>query len=306
MQQILCIVESVTVFVASPGTDDVISNLRRRYDELTHSQKRIAELIVDDPAFVAFATVDKVAARLGVSPSTIVRFAYRIGLSGYPELQEQVRTNVLRDLRSTESADAGEATSHLGEGIVAASLRRDLEILATTAKRVETAEIDKATGILARARRVGVVGGVTAFSIASYAAIALDRVRPDVVLIGAHSLPTGPLLDLGDWDAVLAFGFPPYAQSTIDAVKAAKKRGAAIVAVSDSPISPLREGVDVLLPAVVSGVGAQNSLVAAMAIANAIINGVTAQLPDALDRYSKSVELLSEWDVYHLEPRAHD
>jgi DNA-binding MurR/RpiR family transcriptional regulator len=283
------------------SAQDVISDLRRRYDELTHSQKRIAEMIVEDPQFVSFATVDKFASRLGVSPSTIVRFAYRIGLAGYPELQEQVRDRLLKGLRQAGADATGDATSHLGESVYAKSLQHDLEILGTTAKRVDPADVERAVDLLASARRVRVVGGVTAFSIAYYAAVTLDRVREGVVLLSGNPVPTGALLDLGAGDAVLGFSFPPYAKSTLDAIKAANRRGASIVAVSDSPISPVRDTVDVLLPVVVSGIGTQNSLVAAMALTNVIVNGVTAKVPGALERYSETVRLLSEWDVYLLE-----
>jgi DNA-binding MurR/RpiR family transcriptional regulator len=290
------------------GTDtaaqDVIANLRRRYDELTNSQKRIAETIVEDPEFVAFATVDKFSARLGVSPSTIVRFAYRIGLSGYPELQEHVRTQLLKGLRA-KNAD-GSATSHLGDGVFAESLQHDLEILGRTAERLEPDDLLRAVDLLVAAERVRVVGGVTAFSIAYYAAVTLDRVRDGVVLLSGNPVPTGPLLDLEEGDALLAFSFPPYARSTLDAIDAAKGRGANVVAVSDSPISPLRGKVDVLLPAVVSGIGTQNSLVAAMAVANAIVNGVTGRVPGALERYSETVRLLAGWDVYLLESGGDD
>src|SRR5688572_4590921 len=86
---------------------DVIQSVRRSYDELTRSQKLIAEAIVEDPEFVAFATVDKMAARLGVSPSTVVRFTYRLGLTGYQDLQERVRTLVRSQMRSA-SAEADE------------------------------------------------------------------------------------------------------------------------------------------------------------------------------------------------------
>ena len=79
---------------------DVIQSLRKSYDELTRSQKLIAEAIVEDPEFVAFATVDKMAAKLGVSPSTVVRFTYRLGLTGYQDLQERVRTLVRSQMRS--------------------------------------------------------------------------------------------------------------------------------------------------------------------------------------------------------------
>jgi DNA-binding MurR/RpiR family transcriptional regulator len=289
-----------------PSTDgeatahDVITGLRRRYDELTHSQKRIAETIVEDPQFVAFATVDKFAARLGVSPSTIVRFAYRLGLGGYPELQEQVRELVLKGLRNNGSP-GGDVTAHLGEGVFAESLSHDLEILGRTAERLEADDLNRAVDLLVAATRVRVAGGVTAFSIAYYAAVTLDRVRDGVVLLRGNPVLTGPLLDMEEGDALLAFSFPPYAKSTLDAIKAAKGRNASVVAVTDSPISPLRGMVDVLLPAAVSGIGPQNSLVSAMAVANAIVNGVSGRVPGALERYSETIRLLSGWDVYLLE-----
>jgi DNA-binding MurR/RpiR family transcriptional regulator len=279
----------------------VISELRRRYDALTNSQKRIAETIVEDPSFVAFATVDKFAARLGVSPSTIVRFAYRIGLSGYPELQEQVRELVLKSLR-TESDGSGDAAAHLGPTVFGESLRHDMRLLDRTAERLEQADLDRAVDLLVGAGRVAVAGGVTAYGVAYYAAVTLDRVREGVVLLSNAPVPTGPIVDLREGDVLLALSFPPYARSTLGAIDAARGRGVSVVAITDSPISPLRGKVDVLLPASVSGIGMQNSLVAAMAVTNTVVNGVTERVPGALERYSETVGLLASWDVYLLEP----
>jgi DNA-binding MurR/RpiR family transcriptional regulator len=89
-------VEQVRAKASESG--NVIEELRRRYDLLTHSQKRIAEYIVDHSQAVAFSTVDQMAARLGVNPSTIVRFCYRLGLNGFPDLQERMRTPARHDL----------------------------------------------------------------------------------------------------------------------------------------------------------------------------------------------------------------
>ena len=79
----------------------MLRDLQESYAALTQSQKRIAEAIVDDPEFVAFATIDKFASRLGVASSTIVRFAYRLGLEGYPDLQFHVRELVKTRMRPT-------------------------------------------------------------------------------------------------------------------------------------------------------------------------------------------------------------
>src|SRR5258705_2278462 len=76
---------------AAVSSGDVMEELRRRYDRLTQSQKRIAEYIVEHSQAVAFSTVDQMAAQLDVNPSTIVRFTYRLGLNGFPDLQERMR-----------------------------------------------------------------------------------------------------------------------------------------------------------------------------------------------------------------------
>src|SRR5262249_60173140 len=92
----------------APEPANVIEELRRRYDLLTHSQKRIAEYIVEQSQAVAFSTVDQMAAQLGVNPSTIVRFCYRLGLNGFPDLQERMRQVVRGQLsRADEQVEAG-------------------------------------------------------------------------------------------------------------------------------------------------------------------------------------------------------
>jgi DNA-binding MurR/RpiR family transcriptional regulator len=96
-------------FNPADSEQDVLSAVRRKYDELTHSQKRIAEAIVEDPEFVAFATVDKLAERISVAPSTVVRFAYKIGLNGYPDLQERVRKVVRGQMRARPQGDDADA-----------------------------------------------------------------------------------------------------------------------------------------------------------------------------------------------------
>src|SRR5262249_49302707 len=87
--------------VEGTSSGDLIEELRRRYDRLTQSQKRIAEYIVEHPQAVAFSTVDQMAAQLDVNPSTIVRFTYRLGLEGFPDLQERMRELVRGQLSRT-------------------------------------------------------------------------------------------------------------------------------------------------------------------------------------------------------------
>lgn len=282
---------------------DVITELRRGYDELTLSQKRIAEAIVEDPEFVAFATVDKLAARLGVSPSTVVRFAYRIGLNGYQELQDRVRQRVRSQMRS--SAPVGDgisgATTHLGDSVYARSFEHDLENLRRTILGIEVEDLDRAVSALVRARRIFVVGGATSQTVSAYAAMVLDRMRGETVLLTGDAQSATALVSLTSEDALLVFTFPPYASATLRATSYATNKGAAVVAITDTPISPVGQRVDIVLPAMSSGLSTQNSFVAAMAVANALLNGVIGRLPEAMNRYGQIASLMNDWDVYVLK-----
>ena len=279
-------------------SDDVIFELRRDYEQLTPSQKRIAEAIVEDPEFVAFATVDKLAARLGVSPSTVVRFAYRIGLGGYQDLQDRVRVLVRSQMRSNVLPAGGEPglTTHLGDSAFASSFDHDLEILRRTIVGLNVEDLDRAVTILVEARRVYVVGGTTSHSVASHAALALDRMRGETHLLAGDPASAAPLLAITDEDALLVLTFPPYAQGSLRITNWARSQGAQVVAVTDTPISPVGQRVDVVLPTLVSGLSTQSSFVAAMAVVNALLNGLKVRSPAALDRDIRINALISDWD----------
>jgi DNA-binding MurR/RpiR family transcriptional regulator len=285
------------------GPQDVISDLRRGYGELTQSQKRIAEAIVEDPEFVAFATVDKMAARLGVSPSTVVRFAYRIGLNGYQELQDRVRQLVRAQMRSNVPADEGarSLTTHLGDSVFTQSFEHDMEILQRTIVGLNVEDLTRAVSALTAARRIHVVGAATSNSVAYYAWLTLDRMRGEAYLLGGDATAGPALLSVTDADALLVYTFPPYASSSLRATTHAKAQGATVVAITDTPISPVGQRVDIVLPTLSSGVSAQNSYVAAMAVTNALLNGVFASSPMALQRYNRLSSMLDSWDLYVLK-----
>ncbi len=282
---------------------DVIQSLRKSYDELTRSQKLIAEAIVEDPEFVAFATVDKMAAKLGVSPSTVVRFTYRLGLTGYQDLQERVRTLVRSQMRSaTIQADEDQVLAHLGTSAYGRSLAQDLDHLRRTIAGLDEAMMDQAVDTLAGARRVLVTGDGTAYSVAYYMAHVLGRTRGRTDLVRADANDVGRLADLGAEDAVIAFTFPPYASTVLEVVRWAKSQGASVIAVTDSPISPVGQVVDLVLSAVVSGIGPHNTMVASMAVANALLNSLVLRDQDqALKRYATVTRLMDGWGGYVLK-----
>jgi DNA-binding MurR/RpiR family transcriptional regulator len=287
---------------ASPG--DIIDELRRRYERLTESQRRIAEYIVEHSQAVAFATVDQMAAELDVNPSTIVRFTYRLGLNGFPDLQERMRQLVRGQLsRTSDPVNENDAASHLEGTSFGTSLSRDWQNLHRTITGLSADVLGRAVNILVRARRVYVVAGFSTFPVAHYFALLLDRMRSDISLLASHdAFATPRLIEMTSEDCVLAFTFPRYASATHRIVAWATENKAKIIAVTDSPISSVGRAADVVLIAGSSGMGKQNSLVAPMAVANALLHGVAAAKgSSALERYNSHDKLMSRWEAFMLE-----
>src|SRR5712672_1133965 len=164
----MAIRKPTAVAAAEPAVSgDVIDELRRRYDRLTQSQKRIAEYIVEHAQAVAFSTVDQMAAKLEVNPSTIVRFTYRLGLNGFPDLQERMRELVRGQLsRTSDPINESQVAGHLEGTSFGASLSHDWQNLHRTITGLDTDAFGRAVNILARAKRAYVTAGFSTFPVA--------------------------------------------------------------------------------------------------------------------------------------------
>jgi DNA-binding MurR/RpiR family transcriptional regulator len=288
----------------SGGSDDVIDELRRQYDRLTQSQKRIAEYIVDHPDRVAFATVDQMASQLGVNPSTIVRFTYRLGLKGFPDLQERTRQLVRGQLSAaSEIVNEKSVLSHLEGTVFGASLGQDLQNVRRTIAALNADDLQRATTMIVTARRVFVAGSFAAHTVAAYLTLSLDRIRGNTTVWGADmTLQPSQALDLTAQDCLVAFTSAPYAVATQRVAQLAKEARAKVIAVTDTPISAVGQMADLVLATTSTGSGMQNSFVAPMAVANALLNGVAAAVGErALERYDRLYKLVNRWDTFLLK-----
>jgi DNA-binding MurR/RpiR family transcriptional regulator len=286
------------------GSEDVIDELRRQYDRLTQSQKRIAEYIVDHPDRVAFSTVDQMAGQLGVNPSTIVRFTYRLGLKGFPDLQERTRQLVRGQLSAaSEIVNENSVLVHLEGTAFGTSLGQDLQNLRRTISAIKVEDLQRASDLIAAARKVFVVGSFNAYSVAFFLGLALDRIRGNTtVWSGDMTLQASQLVDLGPDDCLIAFTSAPYAVSTQKVAQLAKEAKAKVIAITDTPISAVGQIADVVLAAASTGAGLQNSFVAAMAVANALLNGVAAANSElTLERYGRLAKVLGRLDAFLLK-----
>jgi DNA-binding MurR/RpiR family transcriptional regulator len=275
---------------------NVIEELRLRYVELSDSQKHIADHIFEHSQTAAFSTLDQMAMRLRVNPSTIVRFCYRLGLKGFPDLQGRMRQVVRDQLARIGEQAAADGGDHLRGTIFGDSLVHDVRNLQRTIMNLTVADLNRAVDRIVAAQGVCAIGGFSAFALAHYFALALGRLRPRVCTLTADDgASMVRLAGIADMDCLLAFAFAPYAAFTQRAALRARERNATIITVSDSPISPVGQVADVVLVASSGRTGLHHSLAAPTAVANALLNGVrAAKGVAALDRYNSSDHLLDE------------
>lgn len=250
------------------------------------------------PSEVAFLTVERLADTVGVSPATVVRLAGALGYAGYAEMQaevrEVVRTAIAPPLRVTRAATRGRA---------ATVLERTLEFHAELLRRVaslNTADaVDQALAIVREGRRVCVIGYGTSRAAAFHLAFGLQALRPGVVGLDREDVAAGHIEDTDARDALISICFPRYRRRTVELTRAARGRGCRILAITDSPASPVYRLAEVaLLCPYEQPATPVASPVAPLALVDSFLAALTGVLmreePDTLMERLNAVEHLNE------------
>lgn len=242
-------------------------------DRLTPTERRIAEIVTAEPMLLAFGTVASLADRAETSRPSIVRFATKLGFSGYVELQSWVREQVSERLSSPsarirqQDPVAEEQRSSLTEALQHVLATLDPERVRSIAAPIVTA------------RRVWVISGETSMAGACVLESGLSMVRPDVQLVREHSVGRD-LSGAAPGDVAVVFDFARYRKRSVAAARTLAELGVAIVAITDGPLSPLAALTSHWCELHVPAIGPFDSSVPAVAAAELLIAEVVAGLGD--------------------------
>jgi DNA-binding MurR/RpiR family transcriptional regulator len=245
-------------------------------DVLTPSERRLADVVLDDPQAVAFGTVASLAARAGTSGPTVVRFATKLGYQGFADLQSEAQREIADALRP--------ATTRIRErpagAVVARVLEADLENVRTTLAAIEPDAFDDAIALLSdRRRRVFVLAGEIARGVGIVLVTQLDLLRDGVVALGGTPVRIArQLADVAEGDVVIAIEHRRYERWLLDALEQARAAGAEVIALTDRALSPVAEDARQTFVVAAEGVGPFDSHTASLALVNALGAGVAAKL----------------------------
>lgn len=289
----------MTVTRAPGDFAELQRTLRDGLDSWAPAQRRIAQLLIDDPQGTAFRSVRETAALAGVHESSVVRFANTLGLKGYPQLVALCRAHIADEALLLNRFGRSEDASRTGN-LLSETLRHDEENLRRTLARIDEVQWAQAVEALAGAPRVHVMGLRKCLPVAQLLAYLLRMVRPGVrqvaPLVGGL---VDELRDLEPNDAFVAISIDRYTADTVRAFKAASARGLITIALTDKASSPLARIADVTFLVDCDGVtifrsvSAFVALTQALATAAAVHNGKRSR-----DELNSDERLLEEFDVY--------
>jgi DNA-binding MurR/RpiR family transcriptional regulator len=264
---------------------EVVTRIEDQAGSLTRAERRVAEAVLADPGLLAFATVAELGARAGTSGATVVRFADRVGYEGWAGLQAAARAS-LDQLRpaSVRIREVGV------DDVLGATAAREAENVLRTLDAIDRAAFDRAVRLLAdRRRAVLVLAGAAEDGIGTALHDALDLLRPGTArLSGSPVTVASRLAHVEHGDVLLAVDLRRYERWVLEAASQATDAGGLVIALTDSPLSPLAALAEVAFTVHAEGAGPFDSHVGTLALANALVTGVAERLrrpaTDRLDR----------------------
>ncbi len=269
------------------------------YGSLSKGHKKIADFIKLNYEKASFMTAASLGKAVGVSESTVVRFASNIGFDGYPELQKYLQEMVKSHLTSVQRMDVA-ASRFSGDDYIQKAFMTDIDMIKATRDSISREAIIKSAEAINRAKKIYILGVRSSAALASFAAFYLRLLYENVVLIdtSASSELFEQMFRISENDVCIAISFPRYSNQTVKALSFAKDRGATIISITDGEMSPIAAYATHLLVAKSSMVSFVDSLVAPLSVINALIASCAREKPDDVYKDFKVLEEI--WDEYHV------
>jgi DNA-binding MurR/RpiR family transcriptional regulator len=254
----------------------VIDRITEHADQLTPAERKVAEILADEPQTVAFGTVANVARRAGTSGPSVVRLAVKLGYGGFVDLQADVQQELARQLGPARDRIRQRPPSDVVGRTVAAEIENVTQTLAAINQDMFRTAVSKLSD---RRRQVVVLPGEMALAVGEELAGHLASLRDGVTLMaGSEMTASRRLASTTPGDVVVGIDTRRYERRVLTLLRQAASLECAIVAVTDSPLSPLASLASETFFVAAQGVGPFDSMVGALALVNALVAAVAARL----------------------------
>ena len=273
--------------------NDLITKIQSELPGFSKGQKQIARFILEHYDKAAFMTASRLGVTVGVSESTVVRFATELGYDGYPHLQRALQEMIRNKLTSVQRMG--------GRDVLQTVLHADTDMIRVTLDEIDRDAFQGAVDALMSAKRIYILGVRSSSALASFLGFYFNLLFENVTLVHTNSVSEifEQVLRVGPGDVLFGISFPRYSKRTLSAMKYARDRGARVIALTDSQLSPLARVADHVLLARSDMASFVDSLVAPLSVINALIVAVGMSRRDEIEQtFNKLERIWEEYDVY--------
>lgn len=283
---------------------DLMRTIQMKFPRLSKGQKLIAEYILKHYDKAAFMTAAKLGISVGVSESTVVRFANELGFDGYPRLQKALQELIKNKLTTVQRIElSNDFISE--ETALRGVLKSDMENIRQTLEKINHKTFEEVVNNIFKAKKIYIIGLRSSTTLADFLGFYLNLILDNVQVVGyGMSDIFEQVINISEDDLVIGIGFPRYATRTIEVLNFAHNRGAKVVALTDSLLSPLASKADYTLIAQSNMASFVDSLVAPLSVINALIIAVGLREKEKISSTFNYLEdIWQEYQVYSYKDK---
>ncbi len=263
-------------------------------------QRLIAGFITEHYDKAAFMTAAKLGNTVGVSESTVVRFATELGYDGYPKMQKAMQEMIRDKLTSVQRIEVTQSRIS-GGNVLENVLSKDIEKIRRTIEETSKEDFENAVNAIAKARTIYIFAVRSSAALASFLGYYYSLIFENVKIINNYGETEiyEKLFRISSDDVIIGISFPRYSNAAIQALTFAKRRGAGVIALTDSASSPIAAVADHVLIAKSDMAAVVDSLVAPLSMINALIVATVLRMDDEVKHTFGMLESIwEEYDVY--------
>lgn len=279
--------------------DDILLLLQQKAPMFSKGQRQIARYITEAYDKAAFMTASRLGKAVGVSESTVVRFAVELGYDGYPSMQKAMQDMVLNRLTSYQRIEV--ANDRIGDqDVVSTVLQSDIDKLQQTAELVDREDFREAVKAILGAKAIYVLGARSAAPLASFLGYYLSFMFSNVHVVTASGASEvfEKTIGVSEEDVVIAISFPRYSAATVKGAQYCRTTGATVIGLTDNRLSPLGQHCDRILLAKSDMVSLVDSLVAPLSVINALIVALASAKEQDMSKTFEALEQI--WEEYKV------
>jgi DNA-binding MurR/RpiR family transcriptional regulator len=278
----------------------LLNSIEHSFARLSKGQKAIAAFILSNYESAAYATAARIGDEVGVSESTVVRFAMELGYDGYPHFQKALQEELKSRLTSVQRMKASARLSEK-EDILGAVLQSDIEKLRQASGAIDRGLFEQAISTIMAADKIHILGVRSAAPLASFLAFYFNLIFDNVHLINTTSVSEvfEQIITVRESDVVIGISFPRYSRRTIKAMEYSRSTGATVIAITDKMGTAVAANADISLLVPSGMTSFVDSLVAPLSVINALIASIGYKRQDIVaEKLNKLEHIWEEYEVY--------